>query len=62
MDELQRYEEGLKTRRAVLGDAHVDAALKKRNAFTETFQEFLTRYAWEKSRAGRVCRERRGAC
>lgn len=46
MDERQRYEEGLKTRRTVLGDAHVDAALKKRNEFTETFQNFLTRYAW----------------
>jgi 4-carboxymuconolactone decarboxylase len=46
MDERKRYEEGLKTRRAVLGDAHVDAALKKKNEFTETFQELLTRYAW----------------
>lgn len=46
MDERQRYEEGLKTRRTVLGDAHVDASLKKRNEFTETFQDFLTRYAW----------------
>lgn len=46
MDERRRYEEGLKTRRAVLGDEHVDAALKKKNEFTETFQELLTRYAW----------------
>ena len=46
MDERQRYEQGLKTRRAVLGDAHVDAALKKKNKFTEVFQDLLTRYAW----------------
>jgi 4-carboxymuconolactone decarboxylase len=46
MDERQRYEEGMKTRRAVLGDAHVDATLKNRNEFTEAFQDFLTRYAW----------------
>lgn len=46
MDERQRYEQGLKTRRAVLGDAHVDASLKKKNEFTEEFQNFLTRYAW----------------
>ncbi|HYL63597.1 MAG TPA: 4-carboxymuconolactone decarboxylase [Candidatus Methylomirabilis sp.] len=46
MDERQRYDQGLKTRRAVLGDAHVDASLKKKNEFTEAFQDFLTRYAW----------------
>lgn len=46
MDERHRYEQGLKTRRAVLGDAHVDASLKKKNEFTEEFQNFLTRYAW----------------
>jgi 4-carboxymuconolactone decarboxylase len=46
MDERQRYEQGMKTRRGVLGDAHVDAALKNRNEFTEAFQDFITRYAW----------------
>ena len=46
MDERQRYEQGLKTRRAVLGDVHVDASLKKKTEFTDTFQDFLTRYAW----------------
>jgi 4-carboxymuconolactone decarboxylase len=46
MDERQRYEEGMKTRRAVLGDAHVDATLKSRNEFTGAFQDFITRYAW----------------
>ena len=46
MDERQRYEQGIKTRRAVLGDAHVDAAINNRHEFTEEFQDFITRYAW----------------
>jgi 4-carboxymuconolactone decarboxylase len=46
MDEKKRYEDGLSVRRAVLGDAHVDRALAKRNAFNEEFQALITRYAW----------------
>ena len=46
MDERQRYEQGLKVRREVLGDAHVDKSLQNRNAFNEDFQELITRYAW----------------
>src|SRR5215468_11812709 len=46
MDERKRYEEGMKTRRAVLGDAHVDRTLKSRTKFNEPFQELITRYAW----------------
>jgi 4-carboxymuconolactone decarboxylase len=46
MDERQRYEQGMKTRRAVLGDAHVDATLKNRDEFTDAFHDFITRYAW----------------
>ena len=46
MDERQRYEQGMKTRRAVLGDTHVDATLQNRDEFTDTFQDFITRYAW----------------
>jgi 4-carboxymuconolactone decarboxylase len=46
MDERERYEAGLKIRRAVLGDAHVDASLKKRDELTEDFQNLITRYAW----------------
>ena len=30
MDDCQPYEQGMKVRRAVLGDAHVDASLKNR--------------------------------
>ena len=46
MDEKKRYEEGLKVRRAVLGDAHVDRALARQNDFTAEFQDMITRHAW----------------
>jgi 4-carboxymuconolactone decarboxylase len=36
----------MKVRRAVLGDAHVDRSIARRNAFNEEFQDFITRYAW----------------
>ncbi len=43
MDERQRYEQGMKVRRAALGDAHVDGSLKNRNDFNEAFQDLITR-------------------
>ena len=46
MDERERFEAGMKLRREVLGDAHVDAAIAKRNVFSEAFQDLITRYAW----------------
>ena len=46
MDESVRYERGLAVRRAVLGDAYVEAALARRSELTQEFQDFLTRYAW----------------
>jgi len=46
MNEDERYEEGLKVRRAVLGDAHVDRSLAQRTALTDEFQALITRYAW----------------
>ena len=46
MDERDRYAAGMKVRRAVLGDAHVDRSLAKRSAFNEEFQALITRYAW----------------
>jgi 4-carboxymuconolactone decarboxylase len=39
-------EQGMKTRREVLGDAHVDRAIETTTPFTEPFQDFITRYAW----------------
>ena len=46
MDERKRYEEGMKTRRSILGDAHVERTLENRSKFNEPFQELITRYAW----------------
>ncbi|MGA7625519.1 MAG: 4-carboxymuconolactone decarboxylase [Candidatus Acidiferrales bacterium] len=46
MDEHERHYTGMKVRRAVLGDAHVDRAESAKNAFSEPFQDLITRYAW----------------
>ena len=46
MDEKKRYEQGLKIRREVLGDAHVDRAEAGKTEFTADFQELITRSAW----------------
>ena len=46
MDDRERYESGMKVRREVLGDAHVDRTMTRRTPFNEEFQEFITRYAW----------------
>ncbi len=46
MDERKRYEQGMKVRREVLGDAHVDRSLQNRDTFNEEFQDLITRYAW----------------
>ncbi|MDX3241199.1 4-carboxymuconolactone decarboxylase [Streptomyces sp. ME18-1-4] len=40
------YDAGLKVRREVLGDAHVDRALSQADEFSGDFQKFITRYAW----------------
>ncbi len=37
---------GMETRREVLGDAHVDAAVANTTEFTANFQDLITRYAW----------------
>jgi 4-carboxymuconolactone decarboxylase len=46
MEERERHDQGMTVRRAVLGDAHVDRATGRKNAFTAEFQELITRYAW----------------
>jgi 4-carboxymuconolactone decarboxylase len=46
MDERERHDKGLTVRRAVLGDAHVERAMTRKNAFNAEFQELITRYAW----------------
>lgn len=40
------YEQGMRVRREVLGDEHVDRAIERATPLTEPFQEFITRYAW----------------
>ena len=39
-------DDGIKTRREVLGDEHVDRAIEGTTAFTADFQDFITRTAW----------------
>jgi 4-carboxymuconolactone decarboxylase len=40
------HERGMKVRREVLGDEHVDAAVARTSDFTADFQDLITRYAW----------------
>ncbi len=40
------HERGMKVRREVLGDEHVDRAVEHTTAFTTEFQDLITRYAW----------------
>lgn len=42
----ERYETGLKVRRSVLGEAHVDRAETRKTPFDEDFQRFITEGAW----------------
>lgn len=42
----ERYETGMATRRAVLGDAHVDRATLAITDFDADFQRFITEGAW----------------
>jgi 4-carboxymuconolactone decarboxylase len=42
----ERYERGMRVRREVHGDEHVDAATASATDLTREFQELLTRYAW----------------
>ena len=41
-----RYEAGMKVRREVLGDEHVDRATANATDFSRPFQEYITRAAW----------------
>jgi 4-carboxymuconolactone decarboxylase len=40
------YEDGMKVRRKMLGDAWVDRSLALRNDFNSEFQEQTTRHVW----------------
>ena len=59
-DASGRYGRGMETRRAVLGNRHVDRAESRKTAFDEDFQHFITEGAWGSvwSRPGLTKRER----
>lgn len=42
----ERFEEGMKARREVLGDAHVDRAEAAKTTFDQPFQDMITQGAW----------------
>ena len=46
MDERERHTAGMKVRRAVLGNPHVDRSVKNTSEFNAEFQDLITRYAW----------------
>jgi 3-oxoadipate enol-lactonase/4-carboxymuconolactone decarboxylase len=39
-------DDGMRVRREVLGDEHVDEAIDSTTDFTREFQDLITRYAW----------------
>ncbi|MFN4272482.1 MAG: 4-carboxymuconolactone decarboxylase [Aliihoeflea sp.] len=45
-DKSARHAQGMKTRRSVLGDAHVDRAEANKTDFDAPFQELITEAAW----------------
>jgi 4-carboxymuconolactone decarboxylase len=42
----ERFEEGMRVRRSILGDAHVERAMASQTAFDAPFQRFITEVAW----------------
>ncbi len=46
MNDAERAETGMRVRREVLGDEHVDRAIAGTTEFTAPFQDLITRYAW----------------
>jgi 4-carboxymuconolactone decarboxylase len=40
------YDEGMKVRREVLGDEHVDSAIASTTELTAPFQDYITRAVW----------------
>ena len=42
----QKFDQGMKTRREVLGDAHVDRAEAAKTEFDLPFQSLITESAW----------------
>jgi len=46
MTDEERHSQGMRVRRAVLGDEHVDRAVAGTTEFTADFQDFIIRTAW----------------
>ena len=46
MTDEERSGQGMRIRREVLGDDHVDRAVASTTGFTAPFQDLITRYAW----------------
>ncbi|HEY7144320.1 MAG TPA: 4-carboxymuconolactone decarboxylase [Streptosporangiaceae bacterium] len=46
MTDADRAEQGMRVRREVLGDEHVDRAVAGTTEFSAPFQDLITRYAW----------------
>lgn len=46
LSDRERHAQGMTVRRAVLSDAHVDRSTASATAFTEHWQDFITRVAW----------------
>jgi 4-carboxymuconolactone decarboxylase len=55
-----KYEKGMKIRRKILGDKHVDKAEERKTDFDKDFQEYIVNNAWGDiwSRPGLTSRER----
>ena len=46
MNDEERRTQGMKVRREVLGEEHVDRATETATELTRDFQDLITRYAW----------------
>ncbi|MET0233971.1 MAG: 4-carboxymuconolactone decarboxylase [Kibdelosporangium sp.] len=60
MNDQERHDQGMRVRREVLGDEHVDRAIARTDDVTRDFQDYITRTAWGDiwSRPGLGRRER----
>src|SRR5215208_6243306 len=47
MKDKQSFDNGLKTRREVLGAEYVDAAIRSADDFNRPMQELVTEYCWD---------------
>ena len=61
MPDDKLYQEGMKVRRTILGDEHVDRANARITKHSREFQELIVRYGWGEiwTRPGLTHRERR---